>query len=52
MTFKEQTMYSVFYDQEYRNSFEKNYQLMEEDVQNGKFNLTMNDYVKVYNNLF
>jgi Rps23 Pro-64 3,4-dihydroxylase Tpa1-like proline 4-hydroxylase len=51
MALKEYTMYSIFYDKEYQDSFEKNYKLMQEDVQNGKFNLTMNDYVKVYNNL-
>jgi Rps23 Pro-64 3,4-dihydroxylase Tpa1-like proline 4-hydroxylase len=50
MNFKEQTMYSVFYDKKYREEFDSNYQNMEEDIRNGKFNLKMEDYVRVYKN--
>jgi hypothetical protein len=51
MQFKEQTMYSVFYDPKYRENFNEEYQQMEKDIADGKFNLTMEDYVKVYRKL-
>lgn len=51
MQIKEQTMYSVFHDPKYREDFNKNYEQMEKDIGDGKFNLTMENYVKVYKNL-
>lgn len=51
MNLKEQTMYSMFFDQKYRENFEHDYQQMKKDISAGKFNLTMEDYVKVYRKL-
>lgn len=51
MSFKEQKMHSVFFDEKYRNNFNSEYQQMEKDIAAGKFNLTMEDYVKVYRQL-
>jgi len=51
MSFKEQKMYSVFYDEKYRSNFNSDYQQMEKDIADGKFNLSMEDYVKVYKKL-
>lgn len=50
MSLKEQKMYSVFYDSEYRENFKSDYENMEKDISSGKFNLSMEDYVKKYDN--
>lgn len=48
--YKEQTIHSIFYDKDYRSNFESDYKNMEKDISDGKFNLAMEDYVRVYKN--
>jgi len=48
MEIKEQTNYSMFFRKEYTEKFEETYQEMEKDIKDGKFNLSMEDYVQVY----
>lgn len=50
MSLKSSKVYSMFYDPKYRVNFESNYENMEKDISDEKFNLTMGDYVKVYKN--
>jgi len=46
--YKEQTLHSIFHDKEYRSNYASEYSNMEKDISDGKFNLTMEDYVRVY----
>jgi hypothetical protein len=51
MVMKKQSMYSVFYNDEYRENFNENYELMLDDIENGKFNLNISDYVQHYESI-
>lgn len=44
-------MYSSFRDEDYRKNYDDNYELMLEDIKNGKLNLTIEDYVQVYDDI-
>ena len=44
-------LYSRFNNQEYRNKFNKEYSEMLSEIKDGKFNLSADQYVKVYTNL-
>jgi len=49
---KEQKTYSMFFRKEYTENFENEYKDMQKDIHNNKFNLSVEEYVRVYKQFF